>query len=309
MEEGKNIPVEKKKSGNKNLLIILLVVLLAASAFLLWQWMGMRSEYEEFRIEKEAQRNQLTIELDSLVLEHNHIKTEYGTLADSLAIKDSVIQANAKEIKKLLATKWEYYKVKKKLDRLRNITQGYLHQMDSLYRENADLKVENTEMKQEIKRVSQKSRKLEQQQKEIEEKIEDAARITAFDIICTTSRLKGSNREVATDKARRVERIKVCFTLQPNPLVSKGNKEVYIRLTDPEGNVYFKDKGDAYSFEYEGQKLQYSLKEGFNYTGEPYELCLNWNKLISDDKFEAGRYSIDIYVDSQKAGSTVFFMR
>ncbi len=309
MAEAKNAVEGKQKKKNNILWIVLIIILLVVAGIAIWKMMGIQSEYDQLAQEKEKQRMVLTTELDSMVKEHNAIKVEYGELADSLAVKDSVIQANAKEIKQLLNTKWEYYKVKKKLDRLRNITQGYLHQMDSLYRENAELKAENSEMKQTIERVEKKSRKLEKQQKEIEEKIEQVAMLPAYDIINETMRIKGSGTERETDKARRVEKIKVCFNLQPNPLVENGNKNVYVRISRPDGSVLFKDKSDEYSFEYQGQKLQWSMKKTFKYSGQEEKMCLEWTKLFSDDKFEPGNYSVDIYVDGQKSGSSVFFLK
>ncbi len=50
-----------------------------------------------------------------MMVEHQRIKDEYGAISDSLFVKDSIIEANAIEIKKLLNTEWEYYKIKKKL--------------------------------------------------------------------------------------------------------------------------------------------------------------------------------------------------
>jgi sensor domain CHASE-containing protein len=81
------------KSRNKSLIII--VILLAAMALLTWLYLSTRSRLGSLLEEKEKQRVELQHELVSLITEHNNIKREYGCFSDSLAAKDSIIQANA----------------------------------------------------------------------------------------------------------------------------------------------------------------------------------------------------------------------
>ena len=52
--------------------------------------------------EKEQQRADFQAEVDSLLRVHNELKDNYGELSSQLAEKDSIIQADAEEIKKLL---------------------------------------------------------------------------------------------------------------------------------------------------------------------------------------------------------------
>ena len=91
------------------------------------------------------------------MLEHAQIKESYGDLSDSLVTVDSVIQANAAEIKQLLNYKWDYYKVKKKLDRLQVISQGYVRKMDSIVVVNEVLTEENLQIKEEIQQEKRKT--------------------------------------------------------------------------------------------------------------------------------------------------------
>ena len=48
------------------------------------------------------EKDNLQAELDALIQEHNKIKAEYGDLSNQLSEKDSIILANAAEIKKLI---------------------------------------------------------------------------------------------------------------------------------------------------------------------------------------------------------------
>ena len=56
--------------------------------------------------------------IQALILDESG-RRPLAELADTLAVKDSIIQANAAEIKQLLGYKWDYYKANKKLNQLR----------------------------------------------------------------------------------------------------------------------------------------------------------------------------------------------
>ena len=97
-------------------------------------------------IEKDSsvkQTTELKTELDSLMRQHEYIKKEYSVISGKLSSKDSIIAVNAEEINKLIAQNVDYRKIKKKLDLLRNMTQGYLNQIDSLVKVNNILVTEN----------------------------------------------------------------------------------------------------------------------------------------------------------------------
>jgi hypothetical protein len=118
-----------KEKRYKVIIWILILIILALLAIVFW----LNNKKDVIITEKVEQNVELQTELDSLMSVHETIKFEYGSLADSLIQKDSMIQANAEEIRKLIASQADYYRIKKKLDRLRGITQNYINQIDSLY--------------------------------------------------------------------------------------------------------------------------------------------------------------------------------
>lgn len=291
-----------------NTLIILIVVLLAALALLAWLYLSTRARLGNMIEEKEGQRIELQHELDSLISEHNNIKLEYGSLSDSLSSKDSIIQANALEIRKLLDTQYEFYKVKKKLDKLRTISQGYLKQMDSLYTVNRELKQENEQIRSSYQKEQQKSSSLLKDKEALTEKVSNAAVIKAYKITGVAVRGNG-DKERETDKAKRTEKVKVCFTLSENPLLSAGRKDVYVRIAQPDKTILARGKGDEYSFNYKGEILQYSAKETVNYQNKAIDLCLYWINRSTKDNLPAGVYVVTVYADDFEIGQTTFELR
>ncbi|HAQ64574.1 MAG TPA: hypothetical protein DCR43_01750 [Bacteroidales bacterium] len=298
-------------NNNKSRIVMLVILIIAALIIvvMVWKWMGMKGELAELAEIKEAEKISMQHQVDSLIVEHNRIKESYGQLADSLKAKDSIIQANALEIKKLLDTKWEYGKTKKKLDRLRLITQGYLHQMDSLYTLNRQLMVENEQMREEIQVEQRKARQLTKEKDQLNEKIVAGSAITAFNVGATGIRIRGGKREEVTDKGRRIDKIKVSFSLAENVLAVAGKKTVYIRISDPNGKVLMKGRGDDYSFQYKEERLQYSIVEDVNYANQVATVVTYWNKLPLQEEFADGTYNVSLYLDDMLIGQTSFKVR
>lgn len=305
MENMNDINVNKR---GQNKSWILIIVLIAALALLAWLYLSTRSRLGGLLEEKEMQRVEQKQELDSLIAEHNNIKLEYGTFSDSLASKDSIIQANALEIRKLLDTQYEFYKVKKKLDRLRVISQGYLKQIDSLYTVNRELKEENEQIRTSYQKEQQKTSTLQKDKEALTEKVTMAAVLRAYQITAIGVRGSGT-KERATDKAKRVERIKVCFTLGENPLLSAGAKLVYIRIARPDKLILSQGKGDDYSFSYKGEILQYTTRETANYQNLAINLCSYWVNRSTKEGLPEGTYVVTVYADDTEIGQTSFELK
>jgi myosin heavy subunit len=308
MENMSSYPGSSEGRKKSNILLVAVVVLIAALALLAWLYLSTRSRLGNMLEEKEMQRVELQHELDSLISEHNNIKLEYGSLSDSLAAKDSLIQANAIEIRKLLDTQYEFYKVKKKLDKLRGIAQGYLKQMDSLYTVNQELREENEQIRSSYQKEQQRSTSLQKDKEALTEKVSSAAVMKAYKI--TGQGVRGSGeKEKETDKAKRVEKIKVCFTLSENPLLSAGRKDIYVRISRPDKMILARGKGDDYSFSYKGEILQYSIKETVNYQNKSIDLCLYWINRSTKEDMLPGVYVVTVYAEDYEIGQSTFELR
>lgn len=290
-------------------MIISIILALAVVGVFIW-FMTTKSHLDELLSEKEQLRVELSSELDSLMTEHEMVKAAYGELSDTLYVKDSIIQENAKEIQKLLNTQWEYYKVKKKLEQLQTVAQGYVQQMDSLYRVNEALQQENTAMKQDIQSLKTEKDQIEKVRQELSQQVEIASELRAYNIDAGGVRLRTwGNKEVPTDKASRIEKIKVCFLLGENEIIPSGEREVYVRIARPDKEILTKTRDDDYTFEYDGEMIQYSMIKTVDYQNQPVDLCMYWEKQYSAQELQEGLYHVDIFCDGDQIGHSTFTLR
>jgi hypothetical protein len=308
--ETKTTDNKKRRNSASLFLRIILAVLILVIAVLVWQLIDTRSKIETIQTESLNIKQSLQSELDSVVAEHEFIKEEYGALADSLSTKDSIILANAKEIQKLLDTQWEYYKVKKKLALLRKITKGYVHQVDSLFKVNQELKDENLEIKRVYRNERRKNTELEKEKEQLVEKMDQASVLKAYNVKAFGIYLKGrKQKEENTDKARKIEKVKVCFTLAENLIVPPGKKNIYIRIARPDKVIISKSKDEIYTFDYNGEKIQYTMMKEVDYNNKAMELCLYWTKQNMKVPAMTGVYHVDVFADGNNIGHTQFELK
>ncbi len=288
---------------------VLIAVIALVAGYFIYSSMQKSKMLSEMTQEKEAQRIELQGELDTLLAEHERIKQEYGELAETMTVKDSLIVANAKEIKTLLNYKWEYRTVQKKLDRLRVVAQNYVSQMDSLYTVNEKLVEENLNIKRRYNSEQRRNIVLEKEKEQLSEKIGEASVLEAYNVQAEGIYVKRSGNETVTDKARRVNKIKVCFTLSKNVVLSPGLKDVYVRIARPDTKILSPGIAEDFVFNYKGEQIQYSIYEQTNYDNEAVDLCLVWEKKFEDMNMLEGEYEVIVFADGQEIGTSSFTLR
>lgn len=297
--------MENKKTTN--FLIVLNIILILISGFLAWKLYNTKTEIRIIQgqcKESGTERNELKSELDSLMKEHEKLKTQYGALNDQLSEKDSLIQSKISEINVLINNKVELSKIKKKMDALRRITQSYVHQIDSLFVVNKSLKEENTKVKSDYKSAQNKNDELTKVKEDLTAKVTTAAVLKAFKVTGKGVRYKKrGTQEEAANKAKKVEQIKISFTLLENSLLEAGSRTIYLRIAGPDGKILCVNDQDTYSFVNNGERLQYTLKQTVNYDKKNQDVTVFWKQ---NAEFKNGAYSIDVFCDDQQIGTGTF---
>lgn len=281
-------------------------LLITIIGILLWLLLFSREETKAVEIQKEDIRLSLTGELDSLMGQHLEVKKDYGELSELVSQKDSVIAANAAEIKTLIAKSADYRQIKRKLTYLRKIHQSYIDQLDSIYTENHKLKEDLEIANNKINKKTSQANKLTAEKNQLTQIVETGAILRAYNVKGITYTLKGKkDREIETFKARRVDRVKIRFTVGENPLATKGERFAYIRLARPDGLIISQGKGDEFSFLAGETRLQYSMKKNVDYQNKSIDVEMNWDKQ-SDTPAMTGTYHIAIYIDGKQIGNSSF---
>lgn len=300
-------PQTENQKGGMVFKVLTIVFAVAIAALIFWS-LSTKKELNGLLVEKENLRLELKAELDQLMSEHNELKANNETLSATLTEKDLLIQENAKQIEEGLKYKWSYFNIKKQLTALQEVAKGYEAQIEDLKLENQNLMNENTEVKGQLGAEQQKTSELTMIKNELTEKVEIATVLKTYSVSAVGIRAKSSGKESITDKSKRTDRIKVCFMLAENSLRTAGDVELYIRIAQPDDVILTSNMGDEYSFNYLGQKLQYSVKTVVNYDKQATEVCAYWDKVDGQD-LAAGNYKVEVYEGNSVIGHASFNLK
>ena len=99
--------------------------------------------------------------------------------------------------------------------------------------------------------------------------------------------------------AAKARTLAVGFTITKNVTASNGTRNVYVRITTPEGETLH----GGGTFEYAGKQLAWSMMKAIEYTGEETSLTLYWPV---NEYLGGGQYNVSIFCDGQAIGSRTF---
>ncbi|MBC3846502.1 chromosome partitioning protein ParA [Winogradskyella echinorum] len=134
--------------------------------------------------------------------------------------------------------------------------------------------------------------------------VEDASALQTVGLIGMGVLERSSGKQVPMERARRSDKIKVCFTVAKNTLAEAGDKELYVQVIDPKNNVL----GANDQVQFDDQVLNYSLISRFNYENRNLQICEYVSK-PQDSKFEAGRYKINVFSAKELISSSEFVLK
>ncbi|MDR1973313.1 MAG: hypothetical protein LBQ31_01410 [Bacteroidales bacterium] len=286
-------------------LIILIFFLLVAFVYVFVNHRTVVKEKEE----NYAQNVALQSDFDNLMQEYEQIKMDNETLTFQLSDRDSVILANANEIKKLIASQADYRKIQKKLNMLRDITREYVSRIDSLITVNQQLSEENEQIKREVVTEKQRSAQLSQDKKELEDKVSVGSALTAYNIVASTYRLKSNGDEIETDKSTKIKRIKITFSLSENKIAKSGEKNIIACIIRPDGIVMTPGNNELYTFELNGKQEPFSISKNVPYDNKSVNVVMNWDRKDVSQPAVVGTYKVVLYLDGVEIGNTTFTVR
>jgi len=246
----------------------------------------------------------LTEEKDSLANELQKMMYGYDTLKTTNDTLNAQIQKERSRIQKLLEVSASnaqlIRKYKSEISTMRDIMKSYIVQIDSLNTRNKVLTAENIEIKQQITEVQQKNVELETVKEELTSKVTIASVIQAKDVVAVALNKK---RKETTD-LKRLDKVRVCFTLRENPIASAGNKIVYLRVVRPDQLVIAPSPDNL--FEIKGEQLIFSANRAVDYANQDIEMCIF---LDNTGDFIVGTYTVELYLDGEQIGEGSFLLK
>ncbi len=277
---------KKSNTGLKVIAVLLGVGLLGSLAYTISLYKDREKTKTVLTQEKEYVVNDLTSlqsEYDKAIMESNATNEELVGARDRIAkYIDSV-----KNMKTDIASLSRY---RRQVNTLKKERAFLLRKVDSLTESNSLLVMERDSTYKELSRQTVFNDSLVVQNTQLADAIEKGAALNLAKFSVDAVKERNSGKLVSTSRARSTDKIKVCFSVADNALAQAGDKEFYIEVLDPQGNVL--GEGTTKTNE-NGASLTYSKSTSFYYENRILDVCDYINKPAGD--FQKGNYMAIIY--------------
>lgn len=301
--QGQNSYQNSKKNNNNLIFGIIIAALVIIIIYLFID-----------RNKRNNENQQLSVQVDSVTLDRNNVKTEYdAALArlDDLVSKNSALNTEIndkngeiakmkEELKTIMnkknATASDLARARKLIDELNAKTKGYEERIAELEGENKNLNDANTNLTKERDSTVTENVGLQQ-------KVRLGAVLHTSNIRMVPIDLRrGGKKEKETERARRVDLLRIYFDIDENRIAENGTKELYLRITGPDGKLLSNAAyGSGITTTADGASLNYTLQKQVSLQqNQPVkDVMIDWHQ---DSDYQKGAYAIEIYNDGYKVG-------
>lgn len=248
-------------------------------------------------------------ELDDLTAEYERAKIDIEAKDSLLSTRDKEIFSKQKEIQNILSkenvTSAELKKAQRMINSLNTDIAQYKKQISILTEKNDSLIARTDTLQYQQTQLSGELAVQTQRADDTEQKMKSTFSVSNYQI--TGLKVRNSGKEVETDKAKRIDKLRVAFDLDPNQFAESGQKEIFIAIYKPDGSLG-KFKGASYGELETVNKgtIEYSDKVSFNYQkGSKQNITFDWE----DFEFPKGTYKVDLYQNGMKIGQKSLDLR
>lgn len=294
-------PSKSPRNDNRNIIFgILIAALLGTWGYLIYD----KSKSKEFTTQLQNQISTSDSSRNAIQTEYNAALQRLDELTSMNASMDSLVRTRNTEVERLKSriqnllskqnkTEADLAEAKRLISDLNNRISSYVQEVESLRAENQGLRNEKEQLIRAQENLQQQYDQTSQQKKQVEDKLDVASTLLASNINIKTIDERRSGKEVEKTRARRVDLIRVTFDVF-NRVGDEGNKEVFVVITNPNGEVISNEAlgSGRFTTRSEGEKV-FTKKSVLNFAaGKTVPVTVEWKPGV---QFAAGAYKISIY--------------
>lgn len=300
--------VVKNNNGRNILTAILVIALLGTWGYIIYDKNKTRQEQQSLTsqiVNSDSAKNELQRELDDAALRLDALKTSNVRADSLLKTKDKDIEALRSRAQRILndknATAAQLAEARRLIAQLKGNIETYTAQIDSLTIANTQLTEANRVVTQQRDVVQKNYDSASQVIKQKEDVIDVGSTLHASGFSIEGIKEKNSGKEKVTTKAKRVDKLKISFTIDENRITQSGPKDLYVCITAPDGTPVAVDALGSGTFSTrDGVQKPYTKKLQINYVqGQKQPVTVEWSQ---NSQFQTGNYKIEIYNNGFKIG-------
>ncbi|AWM33147.1 hypothetical protein [Hymenobacter nivis] len=307
----------RQNNSRVYLWVALVLVLLGINGVLLYLRSQEQTKNEQLTTDVQAKDTKLAEQIK----EYETIKADFerqsqelqklGQSNDSLQARIAGVNADLLRLRSFKAGSFSLAMQKQYKQRAMNL-EGQLKKRDEeiaqLKQDNETLYTETTTLKQRQNKLTDTISTIAKTNRDLSDKVTVASRLQADNIkvAIITSKNKEKTDDKEEFKAKRVEKVKVTFTLGRNDVSPKESKAVYMRILEPDGAALYNLSTGGGTFTVDGQESFYTQKQDVVYDNTRQPVVFTYAKGAA---YKKGVHTVELYEGGALMGKTTFTLK
>ncbi len=291
----------QKSNSNLKAVIAILTVLLVGSLVYIFK---MTSDAKALQTELTTTKS----EKESVLKDLEALKTRYdAAIAENTSMSDELIAEREKivnlmtELKKSKGDVASMAKYKRQYFELEAKMKTLMQENEALKKDNAKLTVERDSTVTVLGEARKYNEVLVGQNEELSKTVEIAQKLTVSNLKTAAYKLRSSGKQIATEKARKADVLKISFTINENKVAKQGDKTYYVQVIDSKNNVLGEKKTESFG----SSSLTYSFTTTVNYENKSVDVTQD----LPGKDFEKGTYFVNVFDKGELVSKSSFSLR
>lgn len=283
---------KKIKQGQDNssfkIVIILLAFTMLGSFFYIYR---MTDKSKAMIVSLREQRSNILEDLEKSQLFLDQVMTSNKSLSKKLSFEQAKIKKLILDLKKKNLNEKTIVVYQKSADAVDDRVKLLLNEIN-VYKKKIDST--NTVLNKTnivLKKEKTKNDTLTVSNKKLVKKIADASKLNFYNLQTSTLKTRSSGKQIETNKAGKVDLLKISFIIAENDLAKPSDKEFFIQIIDSKNNVLGSKKVEKFG----DQTLNYSTSIKVKYENK----AINAETELPVSDLEKGFYYVNIFDKTQ----------
>ena len=293
-----NVSPNPSNNGLKAIVAILAILLLGSLGYMYKMSTDSQTAVTALKSEKESVLKDLAItkqSLDEAIASNTSISDEL------IAERDKVQQLMADLEKTKNTDASSIVKYKEQAENLKSKIASLMQQIDGLKKENTSLSTRIDSTNTELKKARTTNDTLVSKNDYLAKTVERGSKLSIVSLQTSAVKLKGSGKQVATDKASRADVLKISFTIAENQIAKSGDKSYYVQIIDSKNNVLGEKKTETF-----GEKtLTYSFISSVRYENKTVKV----EKDLAVSNISEGTFFVNVFDKTELVAKSSFVLK
>ena len=177
---------------------------------------------------------------------------------------------------------------------------------DVLVQEKQTFVDENTGLKTDKDKLNQTVSDFTTKNEELTKKVRTGAQLKATNLQVYAVTSKGKVKDGGKYRAKKVDQLKLAFTLPTNAITEQENKDIMVRIMDADGAVITDSATGSSVFNFDGKEMAYTTKGTVSYTNNDQNVEMLYSR---GSTYRPGAYTVELYSEGFKIGTGNFTIK